>query len=1283
MQPPNIASASAQASHLSASASTNQTISSAPAEDISINVVDKLLMSGKIPTNQAKISDLEKVHSDTVRLEEGFNRSLRVINRKVNQNSTNVSKLADEVNNGFATLGTQIESCAERIESRSKEKSRSLSPINKSFRRKPQSSPNNCILSFSGEKSSNNSSINDKKDQISEHTVNMLHHEGIPPLEIYSEDNLVTFDKWSKKFLERIKVFGAKLSEEEKLNRLSLFLEDTPKQILEKINPADRTTCQEAIKAIRKELDSPQRRVLSRQALSFCRQHENETVKDFLSRFRPIALATATDYEGPALERHLCELLLERLKPSISFYMKLLNFTQTGRSFEQLCMDAREVEIMLPSVSGTTPMPQAYPELNAMQQLQSSYMIQPGKFQSLNHTNPNREQPRNGWRYNSNGYSRNQNNFRNFQRNDRRGQSMGAPFNERRWNNRPVCNYCQKVGHFASTCRTRMAEYMDKQKGNSNMTQSSSNQRYEERYSDTILKEILTGIRNLQAGSQNITSTSQQNLNSIEIGDHKQEKVKENSVISNRDQSKIKISSWESKSLGPKLFPMLMIIALIASCSATFSVPTPRMPMICQMEKQSTLWTLLTHCPSLINNVSHTPIPQTRSIYILNDLEYSTEGWACRIIKKSVRKFTSLSNVPVTEPIGSEMLGVSKNECARMIKEKRCSLGLMIKENEVWTTQNKLDISPKMWLLGSFWWTEVSTQNCLLFNVQINSHWGEPVIRTPLGGTTNCSYSQGNCILNDKTVLEWVPNKDQFCRYIKFWEFEGKLLDNTWLSDDAQLALHFSKPPHKVKDCGNDLEISEQGFATSIKATRHKRSLNEDKLGIVTSPQLAAELTYLDTQLAETLTFTFTHSLKAVCDHLEEVKRWALNSLVSNPIGLARIIFGNDYVVAKREGSSLLRIWPCIKINEDEFSFVPTHLSECFELIPIQLTTEKQKHLAFLDPTTMIIQPTSRKAPCTQFQRITLELDNNVIEIDQITGEVTKLHPRALKTKELRAFDIPEIKAHSFHQLILVNLTDLNTHTFMTNLIKVSELSYRLENTDMVITKTLSEKWKEAGDSLTKEIIGDYTWAWKILITPIISILTLDLSVKWGLKILEVYLGEGQLGRMLFSRATPTVNKVQKFVEQSPQKEKVNEGKPEPKSWIPKVSRFPSPDTSQEVINMLTVDPLPKFRASASNNQINFTYPSTAVTRIKINNQPINCLVDTGASISIAPLSLAKFLNANIEPTSISITSASGHEISANAQMQVFLDLGGHKQTAKINLVEDKQLLENAITKLY
>nr|CAD2199831.1 unnamed protein product [Meloidogyne enterolobii] len=1261
-------------------AKSNQT------EDISVNVVDKLLMSGKILSSQAKMTDLEKVHSDTIRLEEGVNRSLRAINRKVNQNSVNLSKLAEEVNTGFATLGTQIESCAERMEARTKEKSRSLSPIIRSISRKPQSSPKSKILTFSDESDaalniniqSNDDNRNDNIDQNTEHTINMLHHEGIPPLEIYSEDSLVTFDKWSKKFLERIKVFGAKLSEEEKLNRLSLFLEDTPKQILEKLEPVKKATVQDAIKFIRKELDSPQRRVLSRQALSFCKQHENENVKDFLARFRPIALATATDYEGPALERHLCELLLERLKPSISFYMKLLNFTQTGRSFEQLCMDAREVEIMLPAVSGNAPLnatQHEHSQLNAVQQEQSNYMIKPGRFQTLNQTNPNREQPRNGWRYNPNGsYPRNQNNSRYFQGNNRSRQQIRAPDNERRWNNRPVCNYCQKVGHFAANCRTRLTDYMNRQNGNPQMVQGTSNQSKDERYSDTLLKEILTGIRNLQTCSQNSAGPSQQNLNSIEVGNKKPVQANENKNPSKKE-SEIKISSWESKSIGPKLFPLLMLIALITSCGATFSVPTPRMPMICQMEKQSTIWALpqLAHCPSLENNVSHIPVPQTRSLYVLNDLEYTTEGWACRKIKKSIRKFTTLSNVPVNEAIGSEMLEVTKEECTRMIKEKQCSLGALTKENDIWSTQNKLDVSPKMWLLGSFWWTTVSVENCLLFNLQINSHWGEPVIRTPLGSTNNCSYAIGNCTLEDKTVLEWVPNKNQLCRYLKFGEYNGKILDNTWLSDDAQLALHFSKPTNKLTDCGIELEVSEQGFATTIKSTRPKRSLNTEKLGIVTSPEMAAELTYLDTQLAETLTFTFTHSLKALCDHLEEVKRWALASLISNPTDLARIIFGNNYLIAKREGSSLLRIWPCIALKEEEFNFIPTNLEECFELIPIQLTTENQTHLAFLDPTTMIVQPTSKKAPCAQFKNLILELNHNTLEINQLTGEVKTVHPRLIKKNELRAFDIPEIKAHSFHQLVLVNLTDINTHTYMTNFAKLSELSYRIESKDMIITKTLSEQWKEASMNLTKEVLGDYTWAWKVIATILISILTLDLIIRWGLKILEVYLGDGRLGRLLIGKNV--LNNTQKALDATASTNhshdiKENglrqENKQEVKSWIPKVSKYPSPDiTPDQVVNTLTIG-----------HQINSVYPSTAVTRILINNKPLNCLIDTGASISIAPLSLAKFLEASIEPTKIGITSASGHEISANASMHVLMDISGHKQIAKINLVEDNQLIE-------
>ncbi|CAK5091171.1 unnamed protein product [Meloidogyne enterolobii] len=147
------------------------------------------------------------------------------------------------------------------------------------------------------------------------------------------------------------------------------------------------------------------------------------------------------------------------------------------------------------------------------------------------------------------------------------------------------------------------------------------------------------------------------------------------------------------------------------------------------------------------------------------------------------------------------------------------------------------------------------------------------------------------------------------CRYIKIGTWEGKFLDNTWLSDDAQLALHFAKPTPKFWDCSNILEISEQGLAT-VTRSRSKRSVSNQKLSLVTSPEMAAKLTYLDKEMADTLTFTFTHSLKTFCQNLDLVKKWALAAYLSNPTGLARMIFENDYVTAKREGSSLLRVWP-------------------------------------------------------------------------------------------------------------------------------------------------------------------------------------------------------------------------------------------------------------------------------------------------------------------------------------------------------------------------------------
>ncbi|CAK5016285.1 unnamed protein product [Meloidogyne enterolobii] len=91
-------------------------------------------------------------------------------------------------------------------------------------------------------------------------------------------------------------------------------------------------------------------------------------------------------------------------------------------------------------------------EVHAMQQ-SNSFNV-PGKFESLNPTNPNRQKLGQRWgqSQNRNEFQNNRNNFGEFRQNNLRRdmnyrdtRQMRTPTNDRRWNNRPICNYCMKT----------------------------------------------------------------------------------------------------------------------------------------------------------------------------------------------------------------------------------------------------------------------------------------------------------------------------------------------------------------------------------------------------------------------------------------------------------------------------------------------------------------------------------------------------------------------------------------------------------------------------------------------------------------------------------------------------------------------------------------------------------------------------------------------------------------------------------------------------------------------
>uniref|UniRef100_A0A914L3P6 Glycoprotein n=1 Tax=Meloidogyne incognita TaxID=6306 RepID=A0A914L3P6_MELIC len=467
-----------------------------------------------------------------------------------------------------------------------------------------------------------------------------------------------------------------------------------------------------------------------------------------------------------------------------------------------------------------------------------------------------------------------------------------------------------------------------------------------------------------------------------------------------------------------------------------------------------------------------------------------------------------------------------------MIKHHSCSFGILKDNNNLWQTENKIDLTPRMWFMGSFSWKNISSENCFLFKSRIDSHFGAQEVVTPLGLTRDCPYTKGNCILEDKTVLIWEVDNQRKCNFIPIGEKEGKCMGPIWLSDDGRLGLTFENETF-IHDCGRNISVSDQGLGsiviTTSELTRRKRGTERAYKrsfsdGLVTSSQLASQLTYLDAALTKAVNFAFAQSIRSFCEFTEMVKHWVESTYMSDPTDLARSLFSNSYLVAKKSARSLIKVWPCVPLEKEDYEFSPTKLDQCFEFLPIILKTESKEHLAFVDPVTMIVSPTSKKGPCEEFRNIIIQVNDQILEVDQIEGRITSVKPRIFLWPEAK-FNftnmIPNIESHAFHQLVLLNMTDIKNHAFVSNLIKVSQMTYQINGKDSIVSMSMSKEWQEVENQIEKGIIGDYKSIWETIISILVVILALDFGIRLAMIIAEMYAGNGRLGRLLFGPEIP------------------------------------------------------------------------------------------------------------------------------------------------------------------
>jgi len=162
----------------------------------------------------------------------------------------------------------------------------------------------------------------------------------------FNGDSLIEFDKWTKKFFDFLEIHGEGWTEAKKLSRFKVSLDGMPRRIFDNLAVDDKNTLKKALKNVRDAMDTPQRRELTYQALAACKQKDDEMVKTFLDRLIPLVEATSVNYAAVAKEEILCRTLLEKLKPDISFILRMAGLT--GRkNFEELCMQAKEAEMIL------------------------------------------------------------------------------------------------------------------------------------------------------------------------------------------------------------------------------------------------------------------------------------------------------------------------------------------------------------------------------------------------------------------------------------------------------------------------------------------------------------------------------------------------------------------------------------------------------------------------------------------------------------------------------------------------------------------------------------------------------------------------------------------------------------------------------------------------------------------------------------------------------------------------------------------------------------------------
>uniref|UniRef100_A0A914DMF0 RNA-directed DNA polymerase n=1 Tax=Acrobeloides nanus TaxID=290746 RepID=A0A914DMF0_9BILA len=240
--------------------------------------------------------------------------------------------------------------------------------------------------------------------------------------------------------------------------------------------------------------------------------------------------------------------------------------------------------------------------------------------------------------------------------------------------------------------------------------------------------------------------------------------------------------------------------------------------MLCPKTATQKIWRLDKKFPCKKPKLSrHTRLKEAIfNIHAPNIKKYEGKGTLCRIMEKSIDIMNDIGNNDImTEPVTTS-IEVTAYQC-RQMQKGICSIENkkynMINMNGILMSNNQLDLSTPGYFSHGF--KIRKTINCYTFSVPIMAEHGKETITTPAGDTSNCKIEDEKCNLNSGEFLYWETPKEYKCKYIPVLKVHGTMAEDSFLSDDENIALSWKTGSHRhVTDttCNKQFVTTDQDY---------------------------------------------------------------------------------------------------------------------------------------------------------------------------------------------------------------------------------------------------------------------------------------------------------------------------------------------------------------------------------------------------------------------------------------------------------------------------------------